>query len=159
MTIEISCKIVIEKDELLKALEGYDIIPKKSNDDTIYFYGNDHINFCDAEDGSKYCKDSWSSFWDGIPASIDPAGNVIDNIQYTDDELNAMCDKAESDYKKEKSNTSKKWILPVEQFAGSDEYLISFPQDLLEAANLKEGDEVEWIDNGDGSFLLKKIES
>jgi hypothetical protein len=50
-----------------------------------------------------------------------------------------------------------KWILPVEQFAGSDEYLISFPEDLLEAANLKEGDQVEWIDRGDGSYELRKV--
>jgi len=27
---------------------------------------------------------------------------------------------------------------------------------LLKAANLKEGDEVEWVDQGDGSYLLKK---
>jgi bifunctional DNA-binding transcriptional regulator/antitoxin component of YhaV-PrlF toxin-antitoxin module len=27
---------------------------------------------------------------------------------------------------------------------------------LLEAANLKEGDLVEWVDQGDGSYLLKK---
>jgi bifunctional DNA-binding transcriptional regulator/antitoxin component of YhaV-PrlF toxin-antitoxin module len=26
----------------------------------------------------------------------------------------------------------------------------------LEAANLKEGDDVEWIDNDDGTFILKK---
>ena len=51
---------------------------------------------------------------------------------------------------------SKKWTLPVEQI--HDDYFISFPDDLLEAANLKEGDEVEWIDNGDGSCLLKKVE-
>ena len=54
------------------------------------------------------------------------------------------------------SGVKKKWVLPVEQFAGSEEYLISFPDDLLEAANLKEGDMVEWVDNGDGSYLLKK---
>jgi hypothetical protein len=29
---------------------------------------------------------------------------------------------------------------------------------LLEATDLKEGDQVEWIDNGDGSFkLIKKV--
>jgi bifunctional DNA-binding transcriptional regulator/antitoxin component of YhaV-PrlF toxin-antitoxin module len=33
---------------------------------------------------------------------------------------------------------------------------ITFPDDLLEAANLKEGDQIEWVDKGDGSFLLKK---
>ena len=53
----------------------------------------------------------------------------------------------------------KKWVLPVEQFAGSEEYLISFPDDLLEAAKLKEGDLVEWVDQGDGSYLLKKVEN
>jgi hypothetical protein len=50
---------------------------------------------------------------------------------------------------------SKKWTLPVE-FDGQ-EHFIDFPADLLEAANLKEGDEVKWIDQGDGSYLLKKV--
>jgi len=27
----------------------------------------------------------------------------------------------------------------------------------LEAANLKEGDQVEWIDRGDGSFEMRKV--
>ena len=49
----------------------------------------------------------------------------------------------------------KKWTLPVEQI--HDDYFISFPDDLLEVANLKEGDQVEWIDNHDGSFTLKKV--
>jgi bifunctional DNA-binding transcriptional regulator/antitoxin component of YhaV-PrlF toxin-antitoxin module len=38
-----------------------------------------------------------------------------------------------------------------------DDYYIQFPDDLLEEANLKTGDEVVWIDRGDGSFLLKKV--
>jgi bifunctional DNA-binding transcriptional regulator/antitoxin component of YhaV-PrlF toxin-antitoxin module len=28
---------------------------------------------------------------------------------------------------------------------------------LLEAANLKEGDTVEWVDKGDGSYILRKV--
>ena len=55
----------------------------------------------------------------------------------------------------EEQKQSKKWTLPVE-FDGQ-EYFIDLPNDLLEAANLKEGDAVEWIDNGDGSYLLKKV--
>ena len=53
----------------------------------------------------------------------------------------------------------KKWTLPVEQSVvdGVDDYYIQFPDDLLEAANLKEGDQVEWVDQGDGSYLLKKV--
>lgn len=48
-----------------------------------------------------------------------------------------------------------KWQLPVEQV--HDDYFVSFPDDLLEAANLKEGDTVEWVDRGDGSYLLRKV--
>jgi hypothetical protein len=53
-----------------------------------------------------------------------------------------------------------KWQLPVEEgtdcITGEQEYFITFPDDLLEAANLKKGDDVEWVDRGDGSFLLYK---
>jgi hypothetical protein len=49
-----------------------------------------------------------------------------------------------------------KWILPIEE-VDCDECIINFPDDLLEAANLKVGDEVEWVDRGDGSFLIRKI--
>ena len=55
----------------------------------------------------------------------------------------------------------KKWVLPVEEVRDEDTdediYCVSFPDDLLEAANLKEGDQVEWIDQGDGSYLIKKV--
>lgn len=50
-----------------------------------------------------------------------------------------------------------KWKLPVEVDDASGDYYIQFPDDLLEAANLKEGDQVEWVDNNDGSFTLKKV--
>ena len=48
-----------------------------------------------------------------------------------------------------------RWQLPVEQIF--EDYIVSFPDDLLEAANLKEGDQIEWIDNHDGSYTLKKV--
>lgn len=48
------------------------------------------------------------------------------------------------------------WKLPVQQ--SDDDYYVEFPDDLLDAANLKEGDLVEWIDNNDGSFTLKKLD-
>ena len=51
-----------------------------------------------------------------------------------------------------------KWQLPVEEDTVSGEYFITFPEDLLEAANLKEGDNVEWISQEAGTFILKKCE-
>ena len=50
-----------------------------------------------------------------------------------------------------------KWQLPIEMDGLSGECYVQFPDDLLEAANLKEGDPVEWIDRGDGSFELRKV--
>jgi hypothetical protein len=55
----------------------------------------------------------------------------------------------------------KHWTLPVEEVENGDtmetEYFITFPGDLLEAANLKEGDNIEWVDRGDGSYELRKV--
>ena len=75
----------------------------------------------------------------------------MEALKYTDEELNGMCDSAEA------KDKVVKWILPVEADGPSGEYFITFPDDLLEAANLQEGDEVEWIDQGDGSYLIKSL--
>ena len=70
-----------------------------------------------------------------------------ESSQYTEEELNAMCDAATS-AKKGKVN---KWIIPVD-----DDYNITFPEDLLEQTGWKEGDTLQWIDQGDGSFKMIK---
>ena len=102
--------------------------------------GKGHLT-CDKDNTSEECKKSWNSFWD--------------NSQYTDEEIDAMCHSAEV------KDKVKKWVLPVEETKDADtdeiEYFITFPDDLLEAANLKEGDTVNWIDNGDGSFKMIKV--
>ena len=92
----------------------------------------------------------------------------MEALKYTEEELNAMCAAAEEEeliskgyfkedglWKKSKDKVVK-WILPIEEI-DCDECIINFPDDLLEAADLKEGDEVEWIDQGDGSYLIKKV--
>jgi bifunctional DNA-binding transcriptional regulator/antitoxin component of YhaV-PrlF toxin-antitoxin module len=47
-----------------------------------------------------------------------------------------------------------KWILRVDE-----DGVITFPDDLLEVTGWVEGDVLEWIDNQDGSFSLRKNES
>ena len=78
----------------------------------------------------------------------------MEALKYTDEELDAMCSVAKKD-------KVVKWQLPIEEendyMTGEKEYFITFPEDLLEAANLNEGDEVEWVDRNDGSFLLQKV--
>lgn len=162
---------------------------------------------CDKDDSSPECKGAWNSFWE---ENYYPE----EHQQYTEEELNAMCDKAASDEEKElckeynireqeyiepfttdigsvvrngvshieyvkakieatsawndgwtkehyqkivdKYEGKRKWVLPIEQV--HDDYFVSFPDDLLKTADLKEGDVVEWIDQGDGSFKLVKKE-
>ena len=156
---------------------------------------------CDKDDTTEECKKSWTSFWE-------------ESSQYTDEELDAMCEKAASDEEKEKCREYNlreaeyyndlsyyeavaagytitddgfwippqqeylgwsdvnggefdemspkkdkvvKWQLPVEVDGASGEYYVNFPDDLLKAATLKEGDQVEWIDRNDGSFELRKV--
>jgi len=92
---------------------------------------------CDKDDPSPECKKSWSNFWEDY---MPPWGHS---------DLEYLC-------KKDKVT---KWLLPVQQSVidGVDDYYVNFPDDLLEAADLKEGDQVEWVDQGDGSYLLRKV--
>ena len=50
-----------------------------------------------------------------------------------------------------------KWHLPVELDGLTGECYVQLPDDLLEVANLKEGDTIEWIDRKDGSFEMRKV--
>ena len=85
---------------------------------------------CDKDDPSPECKGHWDDFWEE---------------HYYPEE-----------HKKDKV---KRWVLPVEECKDADtdetEYFVTFPDDLLEAANLKEGDQVEWVDNGDGTYTIR----
>lgn len=49
------------------------------------------------------------------------------------------------------------WTIKVEETNdGSGDLVLPFPEDLLESAGWKEGDTLEWIDNKDGTWILKK---
>jgi glycine betaine/choline ABC-type transport system substrate-binding protein len=51
---------------------------------------------------------------------------------------------------------SNSWTLTVEEDPATGDAILQFPPDLLEATGWKEGDTLEWIDRGDGSWQLKK---
>lgn len=215
-----------------------------------------HLNkvlTCDKDDPSPECKGAWNSFWEENYYPNEYKGSTVSSVQYTEEELNAMCDKAASDEEKEKcreynlreaeyynkraeldlnpgpyqkyvgwtevkeskfnemfpgrekhkSNVKEqisrndpdridykdgliyespdggktvysrkpgeiertlvkqeeinKWVIPVEIDGPSGEYFVTLPDDLLKEVNLKEGDEVEWIENKDGSYILRRV--
>ena len=91
--------------------------------------------------------------------------------QYTDNQMDAMCDNAELDekhsnhyYDYTRNDYTRpnpfdkvvKWRLPIDKIQNG-EYFITLPDDLLEAANLSPGDDVEWIEKEVGTFILRKI--
>ena len=50
-----------------------------------------------------------------------------------------------------------RWSLPVEE-AEDGEYYITFPEDLLDAAKLSPGDNVEWVELTENTYLLRKVD-
>jgi len=148
---------------------------------------------CDKDDKSPECQQAWNDFWEEnyypeehskhikkVEDVMPPWGHSdMEALQYSEEELNAMCDKAASDQEKDKCREYNlreaeyydkraeldakqdkvvKWQLPVEVDGASGEYYVQFPDDLMEAAGIKEDDLVEWIDRKDGSFELRKVE-
>ena len=53
---------------------------------------------------------------------------------------------------------NKTWTLEVQQHEDGD-FFIEFPDEVLEGAGWETGDTIEWIDNKDGSWTLKKRET
>jgi bifunctional DNA-binding transcriptional regulator/antitoxin component of YhaV-PrlF toxin-antitoxin module len=53
----------------------------------------------------------------------------------------------------------KKWILTVQENGKTKELYIEFPQDVLDQVGWSEGDDLEWIENKDGSWAITKKEN
>lgn len=49
--------------------------------------------------------------------------------------------------------SSKSYTVPIDE-----DGILTFPDELMDSLGWKEGDTLEWIDNQDGSFTLKKLE-
>lgn len=50
----------------------------------------------------------------------------------------------------------KVWTIDVKEDPESGDQILEFPDDLMESAGWKEGDVIEWIDNKDGSWTIRK---
>jgi len=113
---------------------------------------------CDKDDSSPECKGAWNDFWEEVDEDRSREYNLRE-AEYYDKraELDAITKEVREagGYEWTPEVSKKKWILPVEQV--HDDYYVSFPDDLLKVAKLKEGDEVNWVDNGDGSFSIRKV--
>lgn len=146
-------------------IEAYDAVMRERE----YYEGCsdvDKILSCDKDDQSPECKSAWNDFWEetyyleeypNYPSWVE--GNKKAKTK-TYDEMIADGWSMTTDgfwIREQKKDKVVKWQLPVEVDGLSGECYINLPDDLLEAANLKEGDTVEWVDNGNGSYTMRKV--
>ena len=134
-------------EAILKEREYYEpsMTPLGHSDLEYEVHNSDKILSCDKDDPSPECKSAWNDFWE-----VDENNSREYNLR----EAEYYNKRAELDTKQDRVV---KWQLPVEMDDPSGQYFVTFPDDLLEAASLKEGDQVEWVDKGDGSYLLRKV--
>jgi hypothetical protein len=144
--------------ELLALLNGNGVGHIKGYDDCV-----DRILSCDKDDQSPECKGAWNSFWE---ENYYPDEYALREAEYYNNEKpKTYGEMVASGYEmtadgfwippeKDKVN---KWILPVQVDGLTGECYINLPDDLLEAANLKESDQIEYVDNGNGSYTVRKV--
>lgn len=121
--------------ELLSLLNGNKVTDVLGFDGVQIDPAGNNVGVCDSDNLSDYCKQSWNSFWQEDEYSI-----------------------REEEYYNKPNSTPSKWILPVEIDDASGESFITLPNDLLDKLEWKESDVLEYIDNQDGSFTLKKVQ-
>ena len=132
-----------EAYDLLALLNGNGKGHIKEYDDCV-----DKILSCDKDNPSPECKGAWNDFWE----SDGDIEYELREAEYYNKEVFVSED---GDLYPVKDEVVK-WQLPVQVDGLTGDCYVQFPDDLLEAANLKEGDQVEWIDNSDGTYTLKK---
>ena len=178
------------KKQLTKGIELLSLL--KGHREVDFGVGNDEPWEYDAAGGKfpKATNKDWVDFWEenyypeeykepSVEDIMPPWGHSdMEALRYTEEELNAMCDKAASDEEKNKCREYNlreaeyydkraeldakqdkviKWQLPVDVDGLTGDCFVQFPDDLLEISGLREGDIVDWIDRGDGSFELRKV--
>ena len=204
----------IYKHQVSQAYELLSLLNSGVDNNKYQNYLN-KVMSCDKDDSSEECKKSWTSFWEEnyypeehkepkVEDIMPPWGHSdMEALRYTEEELNAMCDKAASDEENHKSNLKEeisrndlnrldykdgfiyespdagktvyarkpgetertlvkeekinKWTLPVSIDKITGDFFVNLPDDLLELANLNAGDEVEWVEKKDGTYILRKV--
>jgi hypothetical protein len=83
--------------------------------------------------------------------------NLLKGYEKPDTESEEESEDYDYEMPPQKEDKVIKWSLPVEE-AEDGEYYITFPEDLLEAAKLSPGDNVEWVELTENTYLLRKVD-
>ena len=122
--------------------------------ETLLYAADEFLQYYLEEFDRKF-KDAWAETVTKVHQEEYSVSSTCDK-----DDTSQECKGAWNSFWEEEPKQDKvvKWVLPVERKIedGIDDYYIQFPDDLLEAANLKAGDEIEWVDMNNGTFILRK---
>ena len=123
--------------------------------ETLLYAADEFLQYYLEEFDRKF-KDAWAETATKVHQEEYSVSSTCDK-----DDTSPECKSAWNGFWEEEPKQDKvvKWVLPVERKIedGIDDYYIQFPDDLLEAANLKPGDEIEWISTDDNNYLLRKV--
>lgn len=160
------------KETVVKQKEENSCMPPWGHSDLEYLSQHKEPVSCDKDDPSPECKGAWNSFWEENYYPEEHSEHYYDYTRNDPNRLNPFSGKVyespdggKTVYARNPGETERtlvkgdkvvKWQLPVEMHPSGEAFVI-FPDDLLEAANFKEGDTVEWVDRGDGSYFLRKV--
>lgn len=141
--------------------------------------GNGHLT-CDKEDASPECIGDYDWFkWDYDKVYVGPIAQEVkedcmppwghsdmEALQYTEEELDAMCSAAEEEeyliskgYFKEDGywRKPKTWTVKVEMDGLTGDAFIPIPDELSDIVGWNVDDELEWIPNDNGSYIVRKV--
>ena len=91
---------------------------------------------------------------------------IQQNPQYTEEEMDAMTKKAQEEeyliskgYIKEDGywRKPKTWTVEIQMDGLTGDAIIPIPDDLSDIVGWNVDDEVEWCDNKDGSYIIRKV--
>ena len=119
--------------------------------ETLLYAADEFLQYYLEEFDRKF-KDAWAETVTKVHQEEYSVSSTCDK-----DDTSQECKGAWNSFWEEEPKQDKvvKWVLPIEEI-DCDECIINFPDDLLEAANLKAGDEIEWVDMNNGTFILRK---
>lgn len=137
-------------------------------------YSKDEVKTCGFGDTSEYCINSWNDFWTNPDYAEDHFERdmmIYSMANKNDSQNQKVCSHSDAikmghtmtadgfwiPTQEENKDKIVKWQLPVNVDGLTGDCYVNFPDDLLEAANLKEGDVVEWVDNNNGTFTLRHV--
>ena len=91
---------------------------------------------------------------------------IQQNPQYTEEEMDAMCAAAEEEeliskgYFKENGfwRKPKTWIVEIQMDGLTGDAIIPIPDDLSDIVGWNVDDELEWIPNDNGSYIIRKVQ-